>query len=51
MTFTEVRTDPLTGVNNRRGMDDSLGSQLALLNRYGTAALRLPCSISTISSR
>jgi diguanylate cyclase (GGDEF)-like protein len=36
MTFTEVRTDPLTGVNNRRGLDDALGSQLALLNRYGT---------------
>jgi len=36
MTFTEVRTDPLTGVNNRRGMDDALGGQLALLNRYGT---------------
>jgi diguanylate cyclase (GGDEF)-like protein len=36
MTFTEVRTDPLTGVNNRRGLDDAMGSQLALLNRYGT---------------
>ena len=36
MTFTEIRTDPLTGVNNRRGLDDSLGSQLALMNRYGT---------------
>jgi diguanylate cyclase len=36
MTFTEVRTDPLTGVNNRRGLDDSLGSQLALMSRYGT---------------
>ena len=36
MSFTEVRTDPLTGVNNRRGMDDAMGSQLALLNRYGT---------------
>ncbi len=34
MTFTEVRTDPLTGVNNRRGLDDSLGSQLALVTRY-----------------
>ena len=34
MTFTEVRTDPLTGVNNRRGLDDSLGSQLALMSRY-----------------
>jgi diguanylate cyclase (GGDEF)-like protein len=36
MTFTEIRTDPLTGVNNRRGLDDALGSQLALMNRYGT---------------
>jgi diguanylate cyclase (GGDEF)-like protein len=36
MTFTEVRTDPLTGVNNRRGMDDALNTQLALMNRYGT---------------
>jgi diguanylate cyclase (GGDEF)-like protein len=36
MTFTEVRTDPLTGVSNRRGMDDALGTQVALLNRYGS---------------
>jgi len=35
MTFTEARTDPLTGVNNRRGMDDCLGTQVALMNRYG----------------
>jgi diguanylate cyclase len=34
MTFTEVRTDPLTGVNNRRGLDDALSAQLALMNRY-----------------
>lgn len=34
MTFAEVRTDPLTGVNNRRGLDDSLASQLALFSRY-----------------
>ena len=36
MTFTEVRTDPLTGVNNRRGLEDALGTHLALMNRYGT---------------
>jgi len=36
MTFTEIRTDPLTGVNNRRGMDDTLGIQVSLMNRYGT---------------
>ncbi len=34
MTFTEVRTDALTGVNNRRGMDDALASQLAMKQRY-----------------
>ncbi len=34
MTFTEVRTDPLTGVNNRRGLDDALAAQLALMARY-----------------
>jgi diguanylate cyclase (GGDEF)-like protein len=34
MTFTEVRTDPLTGVHNRRGLDDALGAQLALMSRY-----------------
>ncbi len=26
MTFTEVRTDPLTGVNNRRGMADAVAN-------------------------
>jgi diguanylate cyclase (GGDEF)-like protein len=36
MNFTEIRTDPLTGVNNRRGLDEALGSQLALMHRYGT---------------
>ncbi len=36
MTFTEVRTDPLTGVNNRRGLDDSLRSQFAMMDRYGS---------------
>lgn len=35
MAFTEVRTDPLTGVSNRRGLDDSLDAQIALLQRYG----------------
>ena len=34
MTFTEVRTDPLTGVNNRRGLDDAVAAQLALMARY-----------------
>jgi diguanylate cyclase len=34
MTFTEVRTDPLTGVNNRRGLDDTLSGQLAMMSRY-----------------
>ena len=35
MTFTEVRTDPLTGIQNRRGLEDALASQFALMNRYG----------------
>lgn len=34
MSFTEVRTDPLTGVNNRRGLEEALGSQFALMTRY-----------------
>ena len=34
MTFTELRTDPLTGVCNRRAFDDSLESQFALMERY-----------------
>jgi diguanylate cyclase len=34
MTFTEVRTDSLTGVSNRRGLDDALSAQLALMGRY-----------------
>lgn len=34
MTFTEVRTDPLTGVCNRRAMDDTLKSLVAMKNRY-----------------
>ena len=36
MTFTEVRTDPLTGLRNRRSLDEALDSLIALMNRYGT---------------
>jgi diguanylate cyclase len=36
MTFTEVRTDPLTGVKNRRALGDSIQAQFALLERYET---------------
>lgn len=36
MTFTEVRTDPLTGVSNRRALDETLGSMFALMHRYET---------------
>ena len=35
MTFTEVRTDPLTGLRNRRSLDETLESLVALMNRYG----------------
>ena len=34
MTFTEARTDPLTGVSNRRGLDNMLESQFAMMTRY-----------------
>lgn len=34
MSFTEVRMDPLTRVSNRRGLDDTLRSMLALMERY-----------------
>ena len=36
MTFTEVRTDPLTGVSNRRALDESLENLFAMYHRYGT---------------
>jgi hypothetical protein len=36
MSFTEVRTDPLTGIKNRRGMDDAFAAQFALFTRYDT---------------
>ena len=34
MSFAEVRTDPLTGVSNRRGLDDTLESMFAMHSRY-----------------
>lgn len=34
MSFTEVRTDPLTGVSNRRASDEALAAQFALMCRY-----------------
>lgn len=37
MTFTEVRTDPLTNVHNRRGLDDAINAQLAMMARYHSA--------------
>ncbi|MEX2137820.1 MAG: diguanylate cyclase [Pirellulales bacterium] len=40
MSFTEVRTDPLTRVSNRRALDEYLASHFALMNRY-----KLPFSI------
>ena len=36
MAFSEARTDPLTGINNHRGLDDFLAAQVTLMNRYGT---------------
>ncbi len=36
LSFAEVRTDPMTGVCNRRGLDDTLESMLAMLSRYET---------------
>jgi diguanylate cyclase (GGDEF)-like protein len=34
MTFSEIRTDPLTRVSNRRGLDETLDSMFALMERY-----------------
>ena len=35
MAFSENRTDPLTGLSNRRALDESLKMLLAMMNRYG----------------
>ena len=35
MSFTEVRTDALTGICNRRALDDTLTSMVAMKNRFG----------------
>jgi diguanylate cyclase (GGDEF)-like protein len=34
MTFTEIRTDSLTGVSNRRALDESLDMMFAVMARY-----------------
>lgn len=34
MSFTEVRTDPLTGISNRRALDETLVARFAMMNRY-----------------
>ncbi len=36
MTFTEVRTDPLTGVSSRRALDETLNNLFAMKSRYQT---------------
>ncbi len=36
MTLSEIRTDSLTGLGNRRALDHVLSTQLSLLKRYGT---------------
>jgi diguanylate cyclase len=35
MSFTEMRTDALTGVSNRRALDESLITHAGMLRRYG----------------
>ena len=37
MALTEVRTDPLTGLRNRRALDEAIQSRLAMLERYGNS--------------
>lgn len=37
MAFTEVRTDPLTGVRNRRALDEVLAGMFAMKTRYDQA--------------
>lgn len=34
MAFREIRIDPLTGIHNRRGLDDALASHFAMFSRY-----------------
>ena len=36
MMFTDARTDPLTGVGNRRALDEILANHMALHKRYGS---------------
>jgi diguanylate cyclase (GGDEF)-like protein len=36
MTFTEARTDPLTGLGNRRAMEETLSRLFAMQSRYNT---------------
>jgi diguanylate cyclase len=36
MTFSQMRTDPLTGLGNRRALDHIIGLQFGILKRYGT---------------
>jgi diguanylate cyclase (GGDEF)-like protein len=37
MSFTDVRTDPLTGVANRRALEETLNSQFAMKQRYNSS--------------
>ncbi len=37
LTFAEIRTDPLTGLSNRRALDESIESLFQMMARYSTA--------------
>ncbi len=43
LTLTELRTDPLTGVNNRRAMEEMLSGLFSMRSRY-----ELPFSVALV---
>ena len=50
MTFTEVRTDALTGVSNRRAMDDSMETLVAMKVRYQNSFAIAICDIDNFKA-